>query len=287
MNLLGKILVLANLVFCLITAALISWAYAARTNWHAYAKKLEGSLALQKANVETIEGEAREARQQFDKSILAREEKLKRTEAEREGFRLQAEQDQGQYQAERKKNDIAAINQQSATRELETRQQEVDYLKGLKASQDKKMAELEREKTELRNRAVGADINLKASEERNSSLLTQLETLTKEVERIRAGGTGRPAGGSNIKPPPANVQGTVKAVDRSGGSSPLVTITIGSDSGLSAGNTLDIFRLDPEARYVGVLQILSVRPNEAVGRPMGRTTSPIQVADRVGSSIGN
>src|SRR5207237_2630095 len=82
--------------------------------------------------------------------------------------------------AEREKNEAAAVTQQGATRELERRQQEVDYLKGLKGSEEKKMADLERQKTELRERSVAADINLKAEQERNTSLLGQLEALTKE-----------------------------------------------------------------------------------------------------------
>jgi hypothetical protein len=284
MNVLGKILVFGNLLFCIVTAGLISWAYAARTNWFAYAKKLETVIKVVEANADTYRLEAEEARKKAEEYVAAKREELKRTEAARDSFKNQADEERRQFQAEKEKGEAAAVNQQSVTREIERRRQEVDYLTNLKASQDKKMADMALQQTQLRNRAVEADISLKSSEDRNAGLLANLETLTKEIERLRAGGSGRGSTASNSKPPPDDVRGTVQAVDRSSG---LVTISIGSDHGLSPGNTLDIFRTEPKAEYLGVLQILSVRPDQAVGRPVGRISSPIQVQDRVASKIGN
>ncbi len=283
MNVLGKILVFANLLFCLVTAALISWAYAARTNWFAYAKKLENVIKVVEANADTYRLEAEEAKKKADEEVQKVRVDLQRTVKQSEELKSQIDANRRQYVAEREKNETAAVNLESVTRELERRQQEVVYLTGLKATQDKKMADLEREKTALRDRATGADINLKAEQERNASLLASLESLTKEVERLRAGGSGR-GSGSHIKPPPDDVHGTVKAVDRYSG---LVTISIGSDHGLSAGNTLEMYRTEPEPHYLGVLEIIQVRANEAVGRPRGKPKLPIQVQDRVASRIGN
>jgi hypothetical protein len=282
MNVVGKILVFANLAFCLITAALISWAYAARTNWHAYARKLEGVIKVVEANADTYRLEAEEAKNKADAQVKQMAEALKRTTTELNTARSQSEQNQRMFLAEQQKNADAKVNVESITRELGTRQEEIDYLNGLKAAQDKKMADLARDNTELRNRAVAAEINSKSDQERNTQLLAQLETLTKEIDRLRAGRSGSLA--NNVKPPPEDVEGLVKAVDRQTG---YVTISIGSDHGLSKGNTLETFRLVPEGRYLGTVKILQVRPNEAVAQPVGQFSSPIQLGDRVASRIGN
>jgi len=68
----------------------------------------------------------------------------------------------------------------------------------------------------------------------------------------------------------------------------LVTLTIGGDHGLAQGHTLKVFRLSPipeQSRYLGTIEILAVRPHEAVGRPVNRTPYPIRPNDRVASRL--
>jgi hypothetical protein len=81
---------------------------------------------------------------------------------------------------------------------------------------------------------------------------------------------------SNI--PPAGLEGTVKAVNAQAG---IATISLGSDAGLRKGHTLEVFRIRPEPKYLGKIQIVSVGPAEAVGKIMSRTPHEIQVGDRV------
>ena len=65
-----------------------------------------------------------------------------------------------------------------------------------------------------------------------------------------------------------------------------MTVSVGSDAGLNKGNTLEVYRLRPEPTYLGIIQIVAVSPNEAVGRPM-EPWGPraIQVGDQVSSNI--
>jgi hypothetical protein len=83
-------------------------------------------------------------------------------------------------------------------------------------------------------------------------------------------------------PPAEDVAGSVKKTDRQSG---YVTVSVGSDAGLSKGNTLEVYRLKPEPSYLGTIQILDVRPNEAVARPVDRLRGVIQVGDQVSSNI--
>jgi hypothetical protein len=110
--------------------------------------------------------------------------------------------------------------------------------------------------------------------------------MTKEIVRMRSGGgagASRVAGTKN--PPPENVEGLIKNTDPSSG---LVTLTIGSDAGLSKGHTLEVFRLSSvahQSKYLGTIRILEVTATQAVGQPTGRMTSPPQAGDRVASHI--
>jgi hypothetical protein len=83
-------------------------------------------------------------------------------------------------------------------------------------------------------------------------------------------------------PPADGVEGLVKQVDATSG---LVMISIGSDAGISEGNTLEVYRLKPQPLYLGTLRIVNVRSNEAVAKPQGRVRGTIQVGDQVSSSI--
>ena len=69
-------------------------------------------------------------------------------------------------------------------------------------------------------------------------------------------------------------------------------LSIGSDSGLEPGHTLKVYRLHPipeQSRYLGVIEILTVRPHEAVGRPLKPMAVPMKTNDRVAArlSLGN
>ena len=91
-----------------------------------------------------------------------------------------------------------------------------------------------------------------------------------------------PAGGGDAKnPPPQQVEGVVKAIDDKSG---LVTISVGDDVGLVKGNTLEVYRLKPEAKYVGAIQVIDTKEHEAVAKPF-KVQIVLQVGDKVTSKI--
>jgi hypothetical protein len=85
-------------------------------------------------------------------------------------------------------------------------------------------------------------------------------------------------------PPAADVEGVVTGVEVGTG---LVIISIGSDAGLQKGHTLEVFRLKPEAKYVGTLRLVEVKPSESVGKMEGNKEAP-RIGDRAaGKLVGN
>jgi hypothetical protein len=90
-----------------------------------------------------------------------------------------------------------------------------------------------------------------------------------------------PAATDRTNPPSEDVEGVVKAVDAKSG---LVTISIGSDAGLTKGHTLEVFRLNP-AKYLGTVRIIEVTPQQAVAQPGSRMSAPVQAGDKVSSRL--
>jgi hypothetical protein len=88
---------------------------------------------------------------------------------------------------------------------------------------------------------------------------------------------------SEVKhPPKADIVALVKAVDDKSG---LVTIDIGSDAGLAKGQTLEVYRLEPKAKYLGTIRIVEVGPKVAVGQPVGKLLDTLKAGDRLASQL--
>lgn len=92
----------------------------------------------------------------------------------------------------------------------------------------------------------------------------------------------KPAPGAMRNPPPEAVEGAITQVDEKTG---LVTISLGSDSGLQEGHTLEVYRLKPTPKYLGTLRIINVQPRESVGRMLNRPMAAVEVGDKVASRI--
>jgi hypothetical protein len=65
----------------------------------------------------------------------------------------------------------------------------------------------------------------------------------------------------------------------------LVSISIGSNHGLQAGHTLEVFRLAPQPKYLGTIRLVNVTASQAVGRVTGNLRERIQAGDEVASRI--
>jgi hypothetical protein len=83
-----------------------------------------------------------------------------------------------------------------------------------------------------------------------------------------------------LNPPAAEVRGEVKAVEDKTG---LIQISIGSDAGLETGHTLEVYRLKPNPKYIGPIEIIEVRPKESVAKPIRNLGVPVQLGDQVGT----
>jgi hypothetical protein len=65
-------------------------------------------------------------------------------------------------------------------------------------------------------------------------------------------------------------------------------ISVGSDAGLAKDHTLEVCRLKPAPKYLGMFRIIELSQHKAVGRLTRRASTPVavlEVGDNVASSL--
>jgi myosin heavy subunit len=286
MTAVGKILVFLNLVFSLVVGGFVAFAYVARTHWVAEYKKLEAANQVLAADARTFQNELDKARQDAAAQIVRKDAELKNS---------QQDLDAANRVVTQLREDLTRANSKSRqfenqttiyTGEVNKRQDDVSQLRDTLRRERDTNNTLARQNAELRDQATVAQIERRSVQDQNNRLEKQVQQMAKDMARMRANGgasTMARAGGKN--PPPESVEGLVKNTDSSG----LMTLTIGSDAGLTKGHTLELFRLNPsvpsQSKYLGTVRILEAEAHQSVAQPVGRLSSPPQRGDRVASRI--
>jgi hypothetical protein len=287
MTIVGKILVFVNLVFSLVVGGLVMVVYSTRANWEDYARKKDAQYQASAASNNQALQDLATARATYvkDRKDLTRERDeaiAARTKAEAE---IQA-----------KDKELATIKQKGLDNNADTTRAQAaagarkDQIAQLTAQVDKERKE-KQALIGVINKEREKRIESQVREQAHKARADQLEDLTRDLSRklLRAtSGTStttlvRRRGEEN--PPRDDIEGQIVYADPS---SDLIKLSIGSDAGLEKGHTLKAFRLDriPEnSKYLGTIQILEVRPHEAVGRPLKTTAYPLRVGDHVASRI--
>jgi len=304
MTLVGKILVFLNLVFSLVVGAFAVMDYTARTHWADYATKLKSQNEVLRASSES-------ARKENDRLIQERQELV--AQMTKEGARVapevkglpdiqlivralitalenrNTELNQVKTSLSTQRDEMKKATDQIARyRTMEeaykslvnTRQGDAGVMRQqLKDEQDKNF-KLVNEMNELRDTAVNATIQSRTLKERNTQLEDALRKAQTDLAQAKTMGA-RSSGVAGVNPPPENIEGLVRRVDRDN----LVSLSLGSDAGLARGQTMEVFRFGTSPKYVGRIKIVEVYQTSSVGVPMGKLMTPIQVGDRVASRI--
>ena len=131
----------------------------------------------------------------------------------------------------------------SLQQEVNRRKAENGILEQASKDRDVQNGQLIDQVTKERQGKITAEVQVGSLKLRNTDLLAALQEKDKELRaRSVAGGTG-PNSVLSANPPPDNVDGVVKEVDREHG---LCSLTIGSDSGLQKGMTVEVLPGEPE-----------------------------------------
>lgn len=300
MTVVGKILVFLNLVFSLVVGAFAVMDYTARTHWVDGFKTLEARYQvlegvtktykdeadrlakdkddhfekLNKSGVKGLEpGNKLEGLQAAERAIALLNEQAKTIAAMRtENENLRTER----ADAKGKLSQYRAI-EIAQGKDVSQRQNDSSILRTQLAAETTKNFDLTKNTIEMRDAMVQAQIQAGTLKDRNSQLEAQLQDVARDLLRSKAAPGGAARGGN---PPPENLEGVVRRADGN-----YVTVSLGSDAGLTKGNTLEVFRLGTNPKYIGKIRIVDVTPTQSVGQVIGRMSVPIQVDDRVASRI--
>jgi hypothetical protein len=283
MTVLGKTLVFFNLIFSILTGALVLMVFSARTNWQVAANQYLSELKVAQASVQAYQKEAEEARRGADEKVQVVAKELENAKTQLAQVVATKKQEEERFQKEVAKVAQAEATIKDITTDRDRSAEEVKILVKQKDSMQKRINDLVKETSTLHDARVAAEIEAKSFKNRNEQLVATIKNLEKKNQELLAkGGTG--AGGASRavsdNPPPENVEGLVKKAEGN-----LLTLSIGSDSGLAKGHTLEVFRLEPTPKYLGKVLVMEVWPHAAVAKPVPKPLGTIQEGDHVASKI--
>lgn len=305
MTVVGKILVFLNLVFSLVVGGFAVVDYAARTHWaEAYAKvkdqndKLRGAAETYKRDSDQLAKEKSDLYEKLNSERvvidpMAKDDKdsgfrvatnaltaLKDRNKTIDELKLQLDDLRKELAKQKSENTRLLAMEQAYKTDNSRRQSDTQLLRNTLKTEMDKSFKLEQEKNQMRDDMVTAQIAAKTLKDRNTQLENQLQDLARSLAQAKAnlGTTGVASKGAN--PPTENIEGQVT---RSEGN--LVSISVGSDNGLTKNHTMEIFRLGATPDYIGRIRLVEVSAKGAVGQFINKPRKAPQIGDRVASRI--
>jgi hypothetical protein len=270
MNTIGKILVVLNFLFALVMATLVAMTYTTNTNWKNQIEPLRAELTVAHAN------NLAQAQSNSELSSLHGAAKAELEAKKSEIAVLQAK--------------LADIRTEQSVTAQERLQKENGQLKVVVADREGRIVTLSSQLRDKIDLAMTLDRDLKFSQERSQNLLTRNQELEVLVANLQQGCDSNKAqvvsrDPTALNPPPRFVKGVVERVDAVDKS--LVKISLGSDHGLKVGNTLEVYRTNPN-QYRGVMRIEDAQYHTSVGkmiRTPGLKMPEIHEGDTVASGL--
>jgi len=288
MTLLGKILTFVNLAFSLVVGAFIVLFFAKQTNWHDAADKWQKYADVAEADRKAADLEAEKAVKDKAKAVADVQAELNKAIAARDDLEKKVKAAEAELATAKAEASQAGNTTAAYLAEVNRRRDEVSTYKKLLDARETQVVDLQKRYDKANAEKLDAQIAFKSEQERARNLLDENAKLVADREQTKTRGGATTGGGAGrietvAKPPPEDVEGMVEESDPRSG---LVTISIGSDSGVNKGNTLEVYRFKPRPDYVGMIRIVDSRPHQAVGRAiLPLRSGPIQKGDRVAAEI--
>jgi hypothetical protein len=281
MTFVGKILVITIMAFALAFLGLSSVVFTTSKNWMVatrnerakvdeFKKKMTDAQAASdaaKKGQEDAKAEYAEQKKVLENSLTAEQEANKRNQAELTSTRAQVA--------------VARQTAKSAIEEAEAKGERTKLALTQLSAAEKQGNEYKLNQAELNDKIRDLTRQLETATKNNSLLR---ETVAKFSTLLTKNGLSTDI--SQIKglesPPP--VTGEVMRIDPT---NRYMEISIGSDDGLVVGHEVYLYRLDPRPEYLGKVQIISVDPDQAVAKVVGKTYmgKKIKEGDIVSSTI--
>jgi hypothetical protein len=290
MNIVGKTLVIINLVFALLVAGFLVLDFATRTNWKTGFDKLKAELDISRANTQNAQETNKkllDEKKTAEANLLALQKKFEEFDKDaRQKIKVaedRARQESDRAASEQFKSEKVAVENSRLKEEIKDQTE-------LVKKRNEMIVKLQEEANKNRQEALSNEQKAKSANERSLALLERLRNF--EIEKAKGedkkgGSASSPRTPDYQNPPTVFVKGLVEKVDTTDPS--LGIISIGSDHGLKDGQTLLVYRMSPKAEYLGTMVLSDVRPHTAVGRllpPMsGGQRKTLKTGDEVASRL--
>lgn len=288
MNTIGKILVILNFLFAILVGWLLVVHIALGNKWkeaHDHvvdqAKVLVISNKTNKAVIEKILADYKSGQREI--------EELKQTNYDADQKRKAKEAEYivrvAELEVMLREKDLTNNETKGASQRFAD-----EIALQTKTIQDREstIVRMEADAKKLRTEAVQFEALARTRQSQLEALLVQVRELTVAATRERAG-VGNPdvmvlRNPNEPNPPAVRVNGQVEKVDID-----LIQISLGTDHGIARNNTLDVYRLQPEPKYLGMVRIVDANDHQSVARliPTGNATfrTPLRVGDLVTSKL--
>lgn len=290
MNIVGKILVVLNLVFALVTGGFLAVDFVTRTKWKDHAEAVKREMEVATAN-STAAATTRIKLERDNKDLkrdIDSERQLRKDDESK--YKVQIEEEKRmREEAEMKLKDADFTGQQLLAEAARLRKETQDLLVTIK-KREEEILDMQKKNKDLRVFAALKDRENQTLQERNEKLLNDYQALMqKNLEGEKGAEPVVAADGNRPNPPSVNVKGVIDRIDAKDPT--LVEISLGSDQGLKKYNTLEVFRLNPRPEYLGTIRIVDVYNHKSVARmmrtPYAAARGPLRPGDHVASKLGN
>jgi hypothetical protein len=300
MTAVGKILVFMNFLFSLAVAGLIVLVFRTSTNWKMEYDKVKNLALVSEAAYKT-------EKIQHENDVKGRDSQIATITSERKAYEDSVRAEIANLKQLTDEKIKIEKEKMLLVANLETLNSEMKSLKDERATLTKdadlaraKVLDVQKELNDQRRITVENKIEADNYKAKSDRLLTRLEELersyTNVQNKLNAMGSGGGDRNSILNPPPIPAPRDVKATVRAVGTNGQVVINIGSDSGISPGNKLVVYRIDTlnpkNSLYLGELVVGAVEPKQAVGqfyhKPFAKPEERLpKVDDIVSTTLGS
>ncbi len=287
----GKILVILNLLFALVTGGFLVVDFATRNNWKKAYENLKDEVAVARSNYQTLVATAATADKREKDAARVLEDAKK--ELKEKNDLLQAQQEVFKIKLEEEKNRTkdSDVKHQQAVTEAERLKQEILDLSETVKNRNKYILDIQETSRKYLNEAKGNENKARSTQERNEALLAEIERLNRKIAEVEAGAyapkTIRDL--NRLNPPPVYVKGIIEQVDAK--DRLLVQVSLGTDQGVNKYHTLEVYRTSPQPEYLGTIRIEEAFHHKSIGRLMrpslAASRTGLKAGDQVASSLTN
>ncbi len=283
MNTVGKILVILNFLFAITVGALLVMNAAIGNNWKAAHDAQVKENKILRGGRDTETDANRNIANDYQREVTENDRLKQKIDKDAKDFKdvkdgLLAE---ARIREQKIADQSTTLAETAAT--LKRSVEEINQLYTTIKDREKLIAKHEADNKVLRAAAKHSESQLADARGRNENLLEQLRGITVAQAKDKAGviqGAVKVINPNEPNPPAVAVNGKVEKVDGD-----LVLISLGTDHNVNKDNTLDIYRLQPESKYLGMIRIVSADHHKSVARLIPSGNAAFRPALREGDLV--